>query len=130
MKITTFNPQIITKNAEPIQRLFEELGFERQHTKTQIGEMDVTGIQLRDQNGFKLDISQPSSESSDILPAEAMVGIRINVDNFDEAYQLLTAHGFRNIYADKTAITPSARSAVMIAPSGFAINLVQHIKKM
>jgi hypothetical protein len=29
MKITTFNPQIVTKDAEPIVKLFEELGFER-----------------------------------------------------------------------------------------------------
>jgi hypothetical protein len=29
MKITTFNPQIITKNAESVEKLFEELGFER-----------------------------------------------------------------------------------------------------
>ena len=27
MKITTFNPQIITKDAEPIMKLFEELGI-------------------------------------------------------------------------------------------------------
>ena len=26
MKITTFNPQIVTKNAEPLIKLFEELG--------------------------------------------------------------------------------------------------------
>ena len=27
MKITTFNPQIITKDAEPILQLFQALGF-------------------------------------------------------------------------------------------------------
>ena len=29
MKITAFNPQIVTKDPEPIIKLFEELGFEQ-----------------------------------------------------------------------------------------------------
>jgi len=33
MKITTFNPSIITKEAEPVIKLFEELGFEQTHNK-------------------------------------------------------------------------------------------------
>ena len=41
MKITTFNPQIITKNAEPIVKLFEKLGFEKRHNPKGIGELDV-----------------------------------------------------------------------------------------
>jgi len=31
MKITTFNPQIFTKNADPIVDLFEGLGFQKRH---------------------------------------------------------------------------------------------------
>ena len=42
--ITSFNPQIIPKNSEPLIKLFEELGFERSHTKENIGEKDVTCI--------------------------------------------------------------------------------------
>ena len=56
MKITTFNPQIITKDMEPVIKLFEELGFEKAHKKEGVGEYDVTGIQMRDPNGFKLDM--------------------------------------------------------------------------
>ena len=36
MKITTFNPQIITKDAEPIVKLFEELGFDSAPEKMQV----------------------------------------------------------------------------------------------
>ena len=39
MKITTFNPQIVTKNPEPIIKLFEELGFVQTHNKA-----DIRGI--------------------------------------------------------------------------------------
>ena len=36
MKITTFNPQIFTKNPEPIIDLFESLGFEKRHDQNSI----------------------------------------------------------------------------------------------
>ena len=124
MKITTFNPQIITKDAEAVVRLFEALGFERRHTKEDIGDLGVAGIRMKDANGFHLDISQ-----SDRLPVDCIAAIRMNVDDFDEAYRLLAEHGFKNFYGDRVVENPSSRSAVMLAPSGFAINLVQHIRK-
>lgn len=123
MKITTFNPQIITKDAETIAKLFEELGFEKRHNPKGIGELDVTGIRMKDANGFYLDISQP-----DIQIPQDLMAIRMNVDNFGEAYELLTTHGFKNFYGDQTVDTKSSESAIMISPSGFVINLIQHIK--
>ena len=39
MQITTFNPMILSKNADEIIKLFEELGFRRRHTKEDIGEL-------------------------------------------------------------------------------------------
>ena len=123
MKITTFNPQIITNDAEAAAKLFEELGFERKHNPKGMGELDVTGIRMKDANGFHLDLSQPDMK----LPKD-VVAIRVNVDNFDEAYEFLTAHGFRNFYGDQTVNTKSSESAIMISESGFVINLIQHIK--
>ena len=123
MKITTFNPQIITKDAESVARLFEAMGFEKRHNPKGIGELNVTGIRMKDANGFYLDISQPNMQMPQDLTA-----IRINVDNFAEAYDLLTAHGFKNFYGDQTISTKSSESAIMISPSGFVINLIQHIK--
>lgn len=123
MKITTFNPQIITKNAEPIIQLFEDLGFEKRHNQKGIGELDVTGVRMKDANGFYVDISQ-----AEALPVECLTAIRMNVDDFDEAYRLMQSHGFKNYYGDQTVDTKSARSAVMVSPSGIAINLIQHIK--
>lgn len=124
MKITTFNPQIITKDAESLVQLFEELGFEKRHDQEGIGELSVEGIRMKDANGFHLDISQPAME----VPRD-LVAIRMNVDNFDEAYQLLLSHGFKNFYGEDTVHTRTSQSAFMISPSGFAINLIHHIKK-
>ena len=123
MKITTFNPQIITKDAEPIVQLFQSLGFEKRHNPEGIGELNVEGIRMKDANGFYVDISMPKIE----LPQDITV-IRMNVDDFDEAYQLLTKHEFKNFYGDKIVETKSSKSALMISRSGFAINLIQHIK--
>ena len=67
MKITTFNPQIITKDAEPIVQLFNELGFEKRHNPEGIGELNVEGIRMKDSNGFYLDISMPDTN----LPQDA-----------------------------------------------------------
>ena len=124
MKITTFNPQIITKNAEPLVKLFEELGFEKRHRQEGIGDMDVTGIRMKDANGFYLDLSE-----ADAPVPNDLVSIRMNVDNFEEAYDLLIAKGFKNFYGDRAIPSKSAKSAIMISPSGFTINLIQHIKK-
>ena len=61
------------------------------------------------------------------LPKD-MIAIRVNVDEFDEAYDILISHGFKNFYGKDTVATSSSKSAMMLSPSGFAINLVQHIK--
>ncbi len=124
MKITTFNPQIITKDAESIVKLFQEFGFKKHHNPKKIGELKVEGIRMKDEYGFYLDISIP-----DIELTQDIVAIRVNVDDFDEAYNILENHGFRNFYGNGTVHTKTSESAMMISPSGFAINLIQHIKE-
>ncbi|MBQ9010208.1 MAG: hypothetical protein IJ088_12900 [Clostridia bacterium] len=124
MKITTFNPQIVTNNPEPVIELFEALGFEKRHTKEGIGigEMKANDCRLKDVNGFHVDISRASLP----LPRDGVV-IRMNVDDFDEAYKILESHGFKNDFGD-VGETGSSKSAVMGSPSGFKIVLIQHIK--
>ena len=123
MKITTFNPQIVTRDAEPLVELFEALGFERRHRQEDIGDLEVTGIRMKDANGFYVDISQ-----TDVIPDRDLAAIRMNVDDFDEAYQLLISRGFKSVYGRQNVTTKTSRSAMMLSPSGAAINLIQHIK--
>ena len=124
MKITTFNPQIMTKDAEPIIKLFEELGFEKTHTKTDIGVLEVTGIRMKNENGFHLDISTAES-----FPEGDKLMIRMNVDDIDATYQLLKRHGFSSIYGSQKVESKHSENMIMVSPSGFAINLVKHIKE-
>lgn len=125
MKITTFNPFIVTSQVDDTIKLFEALGFERRHTKEgiEIADRDDSVIRMKDANGFYLDILQSNVE----VPRDT-VGIRINVDDFDEAYQTLLQRGFKNAYGDETVNTKSSKASMMISPSGFNISIIQHIK--
>ena len=118
MKITSFNPLIITKDAENSMALFEELGFEKRHNKT--GE-DFSSNRMKDANGFHVDIVNAA------VPQD-MTSIRMNVDNYDEVYELLTSRGFKSTEAEARN-TGTSRSSMMISPSGFTITVVEHIKK-
>ena len=75
MTITSFNPLIVTQDAESAVKLFEELGFERRHTKQGIGEDNATDIRMKDANGFHVDVSQGTGE---------WTMIRMNVDNLED----------------------------------------------
>lgn len=57
--------------------------------------------------------------------------IRINVDDFDEAIEFLLAHGFRkprHETASKTIDTGSSKFTVMVGPTGYLLEVSQHIK--
>ena len=122
MKITTFNPLIITKDPASAIALFEALGFERRHTKEGIGINNVTDVRMKDANGFHVDISQGDGE---------WTMIRMNVDNLDEAIEFLKAHGFRmarHEAAKETVDTGSSKFNIMVSPSGYIFAVSQHIK--
>jgi hypothetical protein len=126
MKITTFNPLIVTKDAEKVIQLFEALGFERRHCiDAKTGEQDLTSVRMKDANGFYVDIAQVEGYA----PERDMTMIRMNVDDFDEAYQFLLSKGFQNPRGDSTVDTKTNKSACMISPTGFAFDLCQHIKE-
>ena len=79
-------------------------------------------MRMRDENGFHVDIANVSQLERD------MTIIRMNVDDLDEAFNLLTAHGFK-AQDGSASLTPTSQSVLMVSPSGFAIDIVKHIKK-
>ncbi|MBQ3268948.1 MAG: hypothetical protein IJH09_03410 [Clostridia bacterium] len=122
MTITSFNPLIVTQDAESAVKLFEELGFERRHTKQGIGEDNATDIRMKDANGFHVDVSQGTGE---------WTMIRMNVDNLEEAIAFLEARGFhkaRHAVANKTIDTGSSRFNIMVSATGFILAVSQHTK--
>ena len=128
MQITTFNPMILSKNADEIIKLFEELGFEKRHKKTGIDDSDISSVRMRYENEdgkvFHVDVADVAQ-----LPQD-MTTMRMNVRDFDEAYAFLKAHGFVNPRGtDESVDSPSSRSCLLVSPSGFSIQLTQHIRK-
>ena len=125
MKITSFHPFIAAARPDETVRLFEEMGFEKRHTKEGIEIVDRsdTVIQMKDESGFSLDILRTNGETS-----RDAVGIRINVDDFDEAYRILLDRGFTNAYGGETVRTASSKAAMMVSPSGLCVSVIQHLK--
>lgn len=122
MKITSFNPLIVTKDPESAIKLFEELGFEKRHTKEGIGINNVTDVRMKDAGGFHVDVSRGDGE---------WTMIRMNVDNLEEAIAFLEARGFRKARheaAKETVDTGSSRFNIMVSATGFIFAVSQHIK--
>lgn len=126
MNITGFDPFIAAAKTDETVKLFEALGFERRHTKKgiEIADRDETVIRMKDANGNSLDILQTDAEM-----LRGAVGIRMNVDDFDKAYETLLQHGFKNAYGDETVDTKTSKAAMMISPSGFCISIIRNIKE-
>ena len=122
MKITSFQPMIVSPNADALIELFEALGFEKRHTKTDIEGGQNTNVTMKHPDGFRVDVA-----STENLPRD-LTAIRMNVDDFDEAYEFLTSKGFINTRGDKVTETSSSKDTFMMSPSGFGITLCQHIK--
>ena len=80
MKITTFDPIILTNNFDQVVSLFEALGFEKKHAPvTDTGKRDVRSFRMKHPEGYHVDVADiPDIERDKTY-------IRMNVDNFDEA---------------------------------------------
>jgi hypothetical protein len=121
MKITSFNPLIVSKKQEDYLKLFQELGFEERHNKVSGVSENITTARLKDANGFHVDLTYTPDIEKD------MMIIRMNVDNLEEAFGVLTSHGFTAVDGSQS-VTSSSKSMLMASPSGFCIDIVKHIK--
>lgn len=124
MEITTFNPLIVSNKADELVELFKELGFEMRHAPLmdQIDTPAEQDFRLKDANGFSVDVAQHPS-----VPQDYII-IRMNVRNFDEAYEILKKHGFKNRNGEETFNTNNSKAASMVSESGLSIALVEHLK--
>jgi len=122
MKITTFNPSIVTKDAEPVIKLFEELGFEEAHNKAEDVDIAFSAHRMKDANGFHVDVVEVP-----VIP-QTYTNIRINVDNFDEAYEFFMSRGFREARGFAPGKTESSKYAYLVSPTGFIIDICEHTK--
>ena len=122
MKITTFNPSIITNDPDPIIQLFEELGFKQTHNKAENVDVEFSAHRMKDENGFHVDVVEVP-----VIPKTYSV-IRINVDDYDEAMEFFKSKGFREAKGFAPSTTKSSKYAYLVSPTGTIIDVCQHIK--
>ncbi len=120
MKITSFNPLILTKEADAAIDLMKSLGFEIRHNVGNITDKDIVNVDMKDANGFRVDVAKVD------VPTDRII-IRMNVDNFEEAYDFLISKGFTNP-SGRVVESKSSKSVMMVSPSGYAFDLCHHIK--
>ncbi len=124
MKITSFNPFIMTANADELVSLYEDLGFKTaHHSVNMVNNKEINNYTMRDDEGHQVDISDMPGISHD------MVSIRVNVRDFKEAYNFFMERGFKNIDTDNILNTGSAHIATLLSPSRFLISIAEHIRK-
>ena len=122
MKITGFSPLIMTNDSENVAKVFEDLGFAKRHEKKDVTDTKDGGFRMKDADGHSVSIAYVNQMPRD------MVCVQMNVDDFEEAMVLLEKHGFHNM-SGKVIDTGSSKTAIMVSPSGFSINVVKHIKE-
>ena len=123
MEITTFNPLVVTSKGDDVVALFEALGFEKRHAPV-LDEVEQTAstqeVRLKNENGFAVDVAYQEGMPRD------MTIIRMNVRDFDEAYEVLKKHGFKNTRGEDTIENDRVKAATMVAESGLTIALIEH----
>ena len=112
MKITTFNPSIITKDAESTIKLFEELGFQQTHNKAENVDVEFSAHRMKNEGGFHVDVVEVP-----VIP-QTYSAIRINVDNFEEAYAFFMSRGFREAKGFAPSTPPAANTPTSFPPPG------------
>ena len=122
MKITGFRPLIVTKDQESVIKTFEALGFEKRHTKKDVEGGANVAVAMKDENGNRVVVTKAENMPQDLT------GIAINVDHFQEAYDFFIGKGFIDPRGGKVTNTSSSRATLLFAPSGFAVNISEHIK--
>ena len=55
-------------------------------------------------------------------------GIPLEIYRPEEAHDLLTAHGFKKAPGIEEVDLETAKALLMVSPSGFAIEVIEHIK--
>lgn len=120
MNITAFNPLLVTPDADAAIALFESMGFEHAHAKEGIDQGKVRSADMKHPNGFRVDVASAPVER-DIL------SIRVNVDDAEAAVAELKARGFHPA-RDEFEVTPSSKSMLLFAPTGYPVNICEHLK--
>ena len=86
-------------------------------------DVEFSAHRMKDASGFHADVVEVP-----VIP-KTFTTIRINVDNYEEAYEFFMSKGFRQAKGFAPSTTASSKYAYLVSPSGFIVNICEHIKK-
>ncbi len=123
MKITSINPVIISAYADQIISFYEKnFGFRVIHRGSLISTTNPveTVRVLENKDGHRLDIIRLDSKTA------TEHGLRINVDDFEEALALYKAEGFSIMYGP--TVTETSKRVLLSKHGDAPLLLMQHLK--
>lgn len=121
MEIRYSSPIVFTNDSSKIIAQMEAVGFRVTHKKEDAGGTAVTFISMKDKNGNPMMIAENARFTTPFS------GIRINVDDFDEALAKFTSLGYMNLQAGATN-TGSSRATLLRSPEGIFVSIGEHTK--
>ena len=119
MEITYTSPIVFTSDSSKIISQMEAIGFKVTHKKENAGGTGVVFISMKDSNNHPMMIAENARFTTPFS------GIRINVDNFDEALKELTALGYMNLQQGATD-TGTSHATLLRSPEGIFVSIGEH----
>lgn len=120
MEIRAVSPIVFTKDDSGIISQLEAIGFQKRHVKDGTDTTGVVSTILKDGVGHTIcTVRAPG------FP-QTFTGIRIMVDDFDEAIAEFTKLGYVNVQAKGSADTGTSVATLLRSPEGLFISVAQH----
>lgn len=121
MNIHYTSPIVFTSDSSKIIAQMEAIGFKVTHKKENAGGTNVAFISMKDANNHPMMIAENARFTT------PFAGIRINVENFDEALKEFTALGYMNLQQGATD-TGTSRATLLRSPEGIFVSIGEHTK--
>lgn len=121
MEIRYTSPIVFTSDSSKIVAQMEVIGFKVTHKKENAGGTGVTFISLKDNSDHPMMIAENERFTAPFS------GVRINVDNFDEALEKFKALGYMNLQQGATD-TGTSRATLLRSPEGIFVSVGEHTK--
>ena len=119
MEIRYTSPIVFTSDSSKIISQMETIGFKVTHKKENAGGTNVTFISLKDDNDHPMMIAENTRFTTPFS------GIRINVDNFNEALDKFKSLGYVNLQQGATD-TGTSHATLLRSPEGIFVSIGEH----
>lgn len=119
MKIKSFYPLIFTTDAKTTMKNLETFGFTPAHNREGSTDVGYALHVLKDNAEHRVDVLE-----STVIPRN-FVGVRVNVDDYDEAVSELKAQGYTPVRTDGI-VGPASHTVMLRSPQNILYMIMEH----